>query len=166
MNRKRSPNGRLWPILVAVVLLIGLVACRGSAPSTSIVGATASLATTSAVTLETAATTLVVTSTTLAPDAAPPELAGTWKIDIGQGVTDRLTLRGNSYSWSFGAGGRISVNGDIIEFSDAINQADCPGSGRYRWEIEGDILTFTLLESGDDCNVRQSHFAGGKEYSR
>jgi hypothetical protein len=111
-------------------------------------------------------TTPAVTSTTLAPDAAPEELAGTWKIDIGQGVTDRLTFRGNSYSWNFGAGGRISVEGDVIVFSDAIDQLACPGSGSYRWQVEGDILTLTLLEPGDDCSVRQAHFSGGKEYYR
>jgi hypothetical protein len=112
------------------------------------------------------ATTALVTSTTLSPDAAPEELAGTWKVDEGQGVTNRLTLRGNSYSWDFGAGGRISVEGDVIEFSNALDQLTCPGSGRYRWQIEGDTLTFTLLESGDDCSVRRAHFAGGKEYYR
>jgi hypothetical protein len=166
MNTKRGSIGRYWRIPTTCVLLTVLAACGGSAPSASTVGTTAAPAT-SAVTPETSMTTAaVVTSTTLAPDAAPTELEGTWKIDIGQGVTDRLTLRGNSYSWSFGAGGRISVNEDIIEFSDAIDQATCPGSGSYRWQIEGDILTFTLLGPPDDCSVRQSHFGASKEYYR
>ena len=165
-----APNSltrRVWRGLAAGVLLVGLIACGGSAPSAGTVGTTAAIsvpATTSSVT--SVATTEVVTSTTLAPDAAPPELEGTWKTDIGQGVTDRLTLRGNSYSWNFGASGDISVNGDLIEFSNAAAQVECPGSGTYRWQIEEDILTFTLLEPGDDCSVRQSHFAGGKEYYR
>jgi hypothetical protein len=116
---------------------------------------------------ETAVTTAAAATSTPAPaDAVPEELAGTWKVDEGQGVTNRLTLRGNSYSWSFGAGGRVSVDGDVIEFSDAIDQAACPGSGSYRWQIEGDILTFTLLGPPDDCSVRQSHFGASKEYYR
>lgn len=160
---------RVWKGLAAGVLLVGSTACAGPAPiaDTPTTTVTASAPATTAVTSETAVTTPPpVTSTTLAPDAAPEELAGTWKIDIGQGVTDRLTLRGNSYTWSFGASGDISVNGDLIEFSNAAAQGECPGSGTYRWQIEGDILTFTLLESGDDCSVRQAHFSEGKEYYR
>ena len=150
-------------------LLIGLIACGGSAPSASTVGTTAAAsapATTSAVTAETAvATTAVVTSTTLAPDAAPPELEGLWKVDIGQGETLRVTFRGNRYSWAHGAGGHISVNGDTIQFSDAIDQVSCPGSGTYRWMIEAEILTFTLLNSPDDCTIRQGRF-NDKEFYR
>ncbi len=117
-------------------------------------------------TSEAVTTSAAPTSTTLAADAAPPELEGLWKVDAGQGETLRITFRGNSYSWAHGAGGHISVNGDVIEFSDAMDQISCPGSGSYRWQIEGEILTFTLLEPGDDCSVRQAHFADGKEYYR
>jgi hypothetical protein len=165
MNTKRGSIGRYWRIPTTCVLLTVLAACGGSAPSASTVGTTAAPAT-SAVTPETSMTTAaVVTSTTLAPDAAPPELEGLWKVDSGQGETLRVTFRGNTYSWAHGAGGHISVNGDTIEFSNAIDAASCPGSGTYRWMIEAEILTFTLLDAPDDCTIRQGRF-NGKEFYR
>ena len=167
METRPSTTGGIWLGRMTGVLLVGLIACAGPAPGadapTSTV-ATSAPATT--VTSEAVTTSAAPTSITLAPDAAPPELEGLWKVDAGQGETLRITFRGNSYSWAHGAGGRISVNGDVIEFSDAIDQISCPGSGSYRWQIEGEILTFTLLEPGDDCSVRQAHFAGGKQYYR
>jgi hypothetical protein len=167
----KAPNSltqRVWRGLAVGVLLVGAIACAGpapiaDAPTTTVSGSEP--ATTTA-TSETAPTTApAVTSTTLAPDAAPPELEGLWKVDSGQGETLRVTFRGNSYSWAHGAGGHISVNGDTIQFSNAIDQVTCPGSGTYRWMIEGEILTSTLLDSPDDCTIRQGRF-NGKEFYR
>ena len=165
----KAPNSLIegaWRGLAAGVLLVGAIACAGPAPTGNTPTTTGSAPATTAATSETAVTkTPVVTSTTLAPDAAPPELEGLWKVDSGQGETLRVTFRGNNYSWAHGAGGHISVDGDTIEFSNAIDQLSCPGSGIYRWMIEGEILTFTLLDSPDDCTIRQGRF-NGKEFYR
>jgi hypothetical protein len=165
----KAPNSltqRVWRGLAVGVLLVGAIACAGPAPIADAPTTTVSGPATTTATSETAPTTApAVTSTTLAPDAAPPELEGLWKVDSGQGETLRVTFRGNSYSWAHGAGGHISVNGDTIQFSNAIDQVTCPGSGTYRWMIEGEILTFTLLDSPDDCTIRQGRF-NGKEFYR
>ena len=102
----------------------------------------------------------VITTPTSAPPpttsqpqgAAPQELEGVWLRDEGnQGVT-RLVLRGNSYSFPQAPeGGRISVDGDLIEFS---NGTYCDFVGTYRWSIQGETLTFTPVEP-DQCLPRQ-----------
>jgi hypothetical protein len=105
-------------------------------------------------------------ATTTAPveGAAPPELEGVWSTDLGgtQGI-NRLIIRGTTYNLTYaGVGGSISVDGDLIEFSD---NGFC-GVGVYRWLIEGDTLTFTAVEPPVDCSERRGFLVGGDGVSR
>jgi hypothetical protein len=156
-----EPRGSRWlAVAAAIAVVIGAVWLVRALADDAVVADGVS---TTAIEIG-ATTTAAFTATTVAPDAAPPELEGVWKVDIGQGITDRVTFRGNRYSWNFGASGDISVNGDVIEFSNAAHQLECPGRGSYRWLVEGDILTFTILESPDDCSIRQGTFVDREFY--
>ena len=77
--------------------------------------------------------------------ATPAQLFGTWRTTlVGQTVT--LTLREEgTYRIHRGVNegtGEISVDGDRIDF---FNSSLCPGTGEYRWRIEGDALRFSSL---------------------
>jgi hypothetical protein len=96
------------------------------------------------------ATTTEQPSPSIAADAAPPELAGSWRRSIG-GESYILGLAGNGYSVQVAGGsgaGRISVEGDRIQFSRSNR---CPdGIGLYTWSIEDGRLRFTEVEP-DPC---------------
>jgi hypothetical protein len=53
-------------------------------------------------------------------------------------------------SWLGGGRGRIEVEGDEITFSGS---RQCPGSGTYRWSIEGDKLDLEPVGT-DPCPFR------------
>ena len=104
----------------------------------------------------TAVPTTAAVTTTIAADAAPPEMEGPWVGEIeGQPVPfdqAHLTLEGTNYATSWGPdshGGTISVIGDTIYFTNF----HCEGSGAYRWDVDGDTLTFNELEP-DRCPRR------------
>jgi hypothetical protein len=85
-------------------------------------------------------------------------MAGQWgtDLDTGDPQMDRvfITFNGTRYSVSRGpnsSSGLILVEGDRITFSD--NNV-CPGIGVYQWSIEGETLTFTMLDPPDQCNGR------------
>jgi hypothetical protein len=133
-----------------------------AAPATSAEATTSS--TTSAPSVETtttvattaapATTQAPITTTTAAADAAPPEMEGTWRTDLGNGDRVTLTLRGTDYIIQRGGNsgnGDISVDGDLIIFSGS---SLCDGVGTYQWSVEGDSLTLTPTESGDPCGGR------------
>jgi hypothetical protein len=89
-------------------------------------------------------------ATTIAPDAAPPEMEGRWVGEIeGQSAPYNrayLSLTGTNYATTWGpdsGGENISVVGDTIYFNHPIQ---CDAIGAYRWLVEGDTLTFTVLE--------------------
>ena len=102
-------------------------------------------------------TTTAASTTTLAPDAAPVELSGVWRTNLGTGdqVLDNvsLTLSGNQYALQRGpnsATGSISVAGDTIAF---FASSLCDGTGTYRWVVEGETLTLTVIDP-DPCGNR------------
>jgi hypothetical protein len=102
-------------------------------------------------------TTTPTTTTTLSPDAAPVELSGVWRTNLGTGdqVLDNvsLNLSGNQYAIQRGPNsgtGSISVDGDTIAF---FASSICDGTGTYRWAVEGETLTLTAIES-DPCGNR------------
>lgn len=91
-------------------------------------------------------------SATPAADAAPPEIAGTWRRNV-QGELVLLTLRDNGYRIQRGpasGAGRISVDGDAITFSGSNL---CDGAGTYAWAIEDERLKLTEIEE-DPCDGR------------
>lgn len=155
-----------WLMMLAIVALAG-VACASDASVTT------TLRTEDSTTVDDAATTPEVTTTavttTAAPGAAPPELAGQWEtvLDTGDPQMDRvfMSFTGTNYSVSRGpnsASGAILVEGDRITFSDA---SACPGIGLYQWSVEGDSLTFTMLDPSDECGGR-SPILDGITYTR
>jgi hypothetical protein len=109
-------------------------------------------------------TTTAAPTTTFAPGSAPAELAGQWGTDLetGDPQMDRvfITFTGVRYSVSRGpnsATGNILVEGDRITFSGADV---CSGVGVYQWSIDGDNLTFTMLDPPDECGLRSPILAG------
>ena len=134
-----------------------VTACASATPDSTVVTTAAPPATTIATTTTEAPTTTAepTTTTTAAADAAPPELEGTWRTDLGNGDRVMLTLRGTSYGITRGGNsgsGDISVEGNTIVFSGSNL---CDGVGTYEWEIEDGSLTFTQEESGDPCGGRR-----------
>jgi hypothetical protein len=86
--------------------------------------------------------------------AAPPELAGQWTRSV-EGVQVILTLDDGGYRIQrgpAGGSGRISVEGDEIEFSGSNL---CDGSGTYTWMLDDGRLRFTEIVA-DPCDGRTS----------
>jgi hypothetical protein len=83
-------------------------------------------------------------SATSEASSAPPELFGTWRTTlVGQTVT--LVLTPDTYTIIRGVNkgdGDVRVDGDRIDF---FNSTLCPGTGEYRWTIDGDTLRFSSL---------------------
>ena len=144
-----------------VVPLCLLIACGGAgAPSDATTAAEPTPTAPSTAAAPTTTTSAPATTTTAAPDAAPPELARTWRGEVAPGDSVALSLDGNSYRISRGmnaASGRIAAEGDIIRFSGSNL---CTEEGTYRWTIEGDILRFEITEAGDPCGGRREVLDG------
>lgn len=88
---------------------------------------------------------------TPAPDAAPPELAGTWRRNLA-GVEILLTFQDTGYLIRRGGNmgsGAISVDGDQIAFSGS---SLCDGVGTYTWELDQGRLRLTEVE--EPCTGR------------
>jgi len=157
----RLECGHMRRELAFAALIMGVVACaptESDAPTTT----TEAVATTS----EAVVTTTIEVTTTVAADAVPSVLAGAWRAELADPNADSacLSLRGQSYTTSScastGGGGTVSVEGDTITFVSSM--MECPdGVGVYRWEIEGDSLTFTELDPPDACGVRRALLTGG-----
>ncbi len=165
--QSNGPNWNLWLAIAAIAaVVIGALFLLRPGPTAPVVDQPEVPATTTPI--ETTTPPEAATTVTQAADAVPPELEGVWYVDEGnQGIT-RLVLGANSYSFpQFGAGGRISVTGELAQLSDDLT---CPSlaetdpvilreaMGLYRWSIQGTTLTFTAVEP-DDCSARESLFA-------
>lgn len=145
-------------LLVFRIVLIALVttACSSTAGDLSVTTAQPVASTIATPTTEVPTTTEApITTTTAAADAAPPEMEGVWRTDLGNNDRVQLNLRGNDYIITRGpnsGSGDISVDGDLITFSGSTL---CSGVGTYQWTVEGDSLTFTADDSGDPCSGRR-----------
>jgi len=114
--------------------------------------------------VEQSTTTSVETTATLAPDATPPELLGEWTTTLDNGDVAKLILRSTTFiidrrDLDVTAGGRVSVEGDTIEFS--LGEF-CQGTGAYTWVLEGETLTLTL-QGVDECG--RSQVLDGRPYT-
>jgi len=154
--------GRL--ILASCTVTLLAVSCAGTTEP-----GTTTATTTTAMVEETTTSEVAETTTTLAPDAVPPEMSGVWRTDLetGDPVMDNvsLNLSANRYLINRGpnsAVGSISVEGDMITFSDA---SVCDGTGIYQWAIEGDTLSLTMVDPADQCSGR-SQVLDGITYRR
>jgi hypothetical protein len=108
----------------------------------------------------TAAPTKAPTSTPALP--APAALQGRWRAEIAPGVAIlEFTASGYKISWLGGGDGQIEVEGDEITFSGSL---ECPGSGTYRWLIDGDKLNLEPVGT-DPCPFR-ADWAGNRTYMR
>ncbi len=150
------------PVLTAV-LGLSVAACSGRASGTaSPPPATVALAPTSAA--PTVAPTTAPTKT-LAPTPAlpaPAALQGPWRAVIPPGVAIlTFTATGYTQTWLGGGSGQIEVEGDEITFSGSRG---CPGSGSYRWSIEGEKLH--LEPVGTDACPFRADWAGNRTYTR
>ena len=150
-------------LVLTAVLGLSVAACSGQASGTaSSPPATVAPASTSA-----APTTAPTTAPTDAPAStpalpAPAELQGRWRAVI-EAAPAVLTFTATDYTivWRGGGNGRIEVEGDEITFSGS---SDCPGSGTYRWSIEGDTLH--LEPAGTDPCPFRAEWAGKGPYTR
>jgi len=140
---------RLMSLLVLV-----LVACGGAGGADRTVTTFPPASTSTSAPLSTTVTpSTVATTTTLVPDAAPPEIRGTWTTTIAAtGAVVELTIRPTTWTMdiqqeNFQQSGKISVEGDTIEFS--LGEF-CQGSGLYTWLVEGEMLTFAV-QGVDEC---------------
>jgi hypothetical protein len=157
----KPPKRNVWLAIAAMaVMLIGALLLLRSEPERQVVDQPVVTATTTASPVTTAE---VITTTSQPADAVPAELEGVWYVDQGAFGVARLILRENSYSMPPGAGGQISVTGELIQFSGDLT---CPSlaeadpeilqeaTGVYRWSIQGTTLMFTPVEP-DDCSARE-----------
>ena len=147
---------RQMPGVVLALLLGTLFSCSNGVPSTDSGG------TTVATDPGSTTTSTSVATTTTAEGAAPPELQGRWTVDVGNDMETIVFLSPTTYSFhGTDEGGRISVEGDVIEFHESVL---CEGTGAYRWSLDGDTLTFTAVEPLD-CSERRG-LLDGKEFTR
>lgn len=149
-------------LATALILAVGGVAVsRFSGPGTAPPPpATVAPAPTSAA--PTTAPTKAPASTPALP--APAALQGRWRAEIAPSVAILdFTATRYTINWGIlgGGSGFLEVKGDEITFS-GDNQ--CPGSGTYRWSIEGDKLHFESLEP-DPCPFRND-YTRNKTYTR
>jgi hypothetical protein len=151
----------------AVLVVSGLVSCGGIGGGTTSLPAAATtvVETSTTDTPETTPATSEATTTSMSADAAPSVIRGTWRTELEDPNADSicLSLGANNYSLAFcglpGGGGTLSVQGDTITFVSSM--LACPeGVGVYRWEIDGDGLTFTELDPPDPCADRRSKLEG------
>ena len=150
----------LAPMLVVTAVLgLSLAACSGQASGTAS-PPPATVAPTPTPATPTIAPTTAPTSTPARP--APAVLQGRWRAEVGAGIAI-LTFTATDYAinWLGAGNGRIEVEGDEITFSGS---SGCPGSGTYRWSIEGDMLHFEPIGT-DECPIR-ADWAGDRTYKR
>ena len=160
-SKRRSV--RAFILVFTAVLGQSVAACSGQASGTaSPPPATGAAAPTSA-----APTIAPTTAPTKAPAStpalpAPAALQGRWRAEIGPGIAI-LTFTATDYAinWLGAGNGRIEVEGDEITFSGS---GGCPGSGTYRWSIEGDKLHFEPV--GPDACPFRADWAGDRTYKR
>lgn len=152
-----SDVGPMRGVVLALLLLGALFSCSSGVPGTDAVG------TTVAGDPEPTSTSTSAAPTTMAEGAAPPEIQGIWTIDLGNDIEATMSLSDSTYSFhSSPEAGRISVEGDVIEF---LGGGLCREAGAYRWSLEGDTLTFTAVEPLDPCPERKG-LLDGKVYTR
>ena len=154
---------RVFILVLTSVLALSGAACSGQASGTvSPPPETVAPAPTSAA--PTIAPTTAPTKT-LAPTPAmpvPAALQGRWRAVIAPGVAIlAFTATGYTQTWLGGGSGQIDVEGDEITFSGSL---ECPGSGTYRWSIEGDKLH--LEPVGTDACPFRADWAGDRTYTR
>ena len=95
---------------------------------------------------------------------APAALQGRWRAVIEPGVAIlAFTATGYTQTWLGGGDGEIEVEGDEITFSGS-GDPQCPGSGTYRWSIEGDNLHLEPVGT-DPCPFRVE-WASNRTYTR
>ena len=155
---------RVLILVLTAVMGQSVAACSGQASGTaSPPPATLAPAPTSAApTIDpTTAPTTAPSSTPALP--APAALQGRWRAVIEPDVAI-LAFTATDYTirWLGGGNGRIEVEGDEITFSGS---RECPGSGTYRWSIEGDKLHLEPLGGRDACPFR-ADWAGNRTYTR
>jgi hypothetical protein len=101
------------------------------------------------------------------PSAAslPAALQGRWRAEIAPSVAIlEFTAYGNhTIDWLNVGSGRVEVEGDEITFSGS-GDPQCPGSGTYRWSIEGDNLHLEPVGT-DPCPFRVE-WASNRTYTR
>ncbi len=148
------------PVLTAV-LGLSVAACSGQASGTaSPPPATVAPAPTSAA--PTIAPTTAPTKAPASTPALPAALQGRWRAEIPDLAIMAFTAYGNyTIAWLGAGNGRVEVEGDEITFSGSLG---CPGSGTYRWSIEGDKLHLEPVGT-DACPIR-AEWAGNRTYTR
>jgi hypothetical protein len=162
MEPKGKPSKRhVWLAIAAIaVILIGALLLLRSQPEPQVVDQPVVTPTTTAAPVTTAE---VITTTSQPADAVPAELLGVWYVDEGAFGISRLILHGNTYTMPPGAGGQISVTGELVQFSGDLTCPSLAGAdsvtlreatGIYRWSVQGTTLTFTPVEP-DDCSARE-----------
>jgi hypothetical protein len=155
---------RVLILVLTAVLAQSVAACSGQASgAVSPPPATVAPAPTSAA--PTSAPTTAPTKAPAATPAAPPALLGRWRAEIPPTFA-LLTIKpyaGYTIDWINTGSGRIEVEGDEITFSGSPNP-QCPGSGTYRWSIEGDKLHLEPVGT-DPCPFR-ADWAGNRTYTR
>jgi TRAP-type C4-dicarboxylate transport system substrate-binding protein len=98
-------------------------------------------------------------ATVLDQSTIPPELVGTWSFTaFGESWKAELTADGAFSLYgpdgTFDVGGSYSIFGNEAVFRDEKRGTGTlcfPAEGRYRWELTGDRLMFTMIE--DKCKV-------------
>lgn len=156
-------NRSVRAIILVFTAIVGqsVAACSGQASGTaSPPPATMASAPTSAAPTPTSTATKAPASTPALP--APAALQGRWRAEIGPGIAI-LTFTATDYTinWLGAGAGRIEVEGDEITFSGS---GGCPGSGTYRWSIEGEKLHFEPV--GPDACPFRADWAGDRTYKR
>lgn len=147
-------------VVLGLVAVLGLSACAEPDSGQESTTSASTVAPSTTTTSTTTTSTTIPPTTTQPSDGAPADLAGTWRIDLGGGDIVLLTLDGITYRIRRGpnsGSGRISVDGDQIEFSGS---SLCSGTGSYTWVRQGDELTFTSIGT-DPCGGRSGPLLGG-----
>jgi hypothetical protein len=152
MIGSKRESVRVCILVLTAALGQSLAACSGQAsgtvapPRATVAPAPTSAAPTIA---PTTAPTKAPTPTPALP--APAALQGRWRAVIPPGIAIlAFTATDYEINWLGGGRGRIEVDGNEITFSGS---PQCPGSGTYRWSIEGDKLHLEPVAT-DPCPFR------------
>ena len=155
---------RVFMLVLTAVLGLSVAACSGQASGT----ASPPPATVAAAPTAAAPTSAPTTAPTKAPAStpalpAPAALQGRWRAEIPDVAILTFTATGYTIQWLGSGNGRIEVEGDEITFWSTPNP-QCPGSGTYRWSIEGDKLH--LEPVGPDLCPFRADWARNRTYTR